>query len=152
MPSLTRLVPIRGTPRRWRSLLALELLVVGALVVSMLVTLATPDSRVGTPGRVYELLLVGVVFGLPPLVAVATGAFDGGLPRALVLAALPSLAWTVTVPVGYALRRALGHTLPIADSPLWAISGAFLAFGLGGGAVGFLVGRLGLVLWHRGGG
>jgi hypothetical protein len=149
MPSLVQRVPLRDAPRHWRSLLALELLAVGALVASMLVTLATPDSRVGAPGRVYESLLVTVVFGLPALTALATGALDGGLLRALGLAALPSLAWTVTVPAGYALRRALGYGLPIADAPLWAISGVFLAFGLVGGAVGFLVGRVGLLLWRR---
>jgi hypothetical protein len=149
MPSLTQRVPLGGAPRHWRSLLAVELLAVGALVVSMLVTLATPDSRVGVPSRVYQSLLVTVVFGLPPLVGLATGVLDGGLLRAVALAVLPSLAWTLTVPVGYALRRALGYGLPIADSPLWAIAGVFAATGLVEGVVGFLVGRGGLLLWRR---
>ena len=152
MPSQTRRVPLRTAPRHWRALLVVELVAVGALVVSMLVTLATPDGRVGPPGRVYEFLLVTVVFGLPALAGLATGALDGGLLRALGLAALPSLAWTVTVPLGYALRRALGYRLPIADSPLWAVSGAFVAFGVVTGAVGYLVGRGSRLLWRRGGG
>jgi hypothetical protein len=147
MPSA--LVPLRDRPTHWRPLVALELVAVGALVVSMLVTLATPDRGVGPPGSVYEALLVTAVFWLPPAVGLATGVLDGGLPWALALAAFPSLAWTVTVPAGYALRLALGHPLPVADSPLWAISGAFLGFGLLGGVAGFAVGRAARLLADR---
>ena len=149
MPSLTSRVPFRAVPRHWRSLLAFELLAVGALVASMLATLATPESRVGVPGRVYELLLVTVVFCSPALAALATGALGGGLLQALGLAALPSLAWTLAVPAGYALRQTLGYGLPIADSPLWVISGTFLVSGLVGGVAGFLVGRAGRLGWRR---
>jgi hypothetical protein len=53
------------------------------------------------------------------------------------------------VPAGYALRLALGHPLPVADSPLWAISGAFLGFGLLGGVAGFAVGRAARLLADR---
>jgi len=152
MPSTLGPVPLRAEPTHWRPLVALELVAVGALVVSMLATLATPDRGVGTSARVYEVLLVTAVFWLPPAVGLATGVLDGGLLWALALAALPSLAWMVSVSAGYALRLALGEPLPIADSPLWAISGAFLGFGLLTGVAGFAVGRAALLLRDRLGG
>ena len=142
-------VPLRDPPRHWRALAVAEALAVLALVASVLVTLSTPPRAVGLPSSVYESLLVAVVFAGPPVAGLATGALAGGLLPALGLAALPSLAWTLSVPAGYALRRALGHPLPIADSPLWAISGLFLVSGLLGGVLGFAVGRAGLLVWRR---
>jgi hypothetical protein len=149
MPSTLGPLPLRDQPTHWRPLVALELVAVGALVASMLVTLATPDRGVGAPARVYESLLVTVVFWLPPAVGLATGVLDGGVLWAVALAAFPSLAWTFSVPAGYALRLALSHPLPIADSPLWAISGAFLGFGLLAGGTGYALGRAARLLRDR---
>ena len=97
----------------------------------------------------YEVVLPSVAFVLPVLAGLACAALGGGLVPSLALGAAPSLAWAVAVVLGRGLGTLLGTPLPLPDSPLWAIAGAFLLVGLVGALVGFLGGRVGRLAWRR---
>jgi hypothetical protein len=149
MPStaIADAVPFRGLPDRSHPLLVGHGLAVAALVV---LTVAT--ASFGSQGwfdDAYGVVLPVVAFGAPVVVGVAGAALGGGLLPTLALGAAPSLAWAVAVVGGRALGTLLGTPLPIPDSPLWAIAGAFLVVGLAGALGGFVVGRVGRFAWQR---
>jgi len=147
MPSIADAVPFRGRPRRLR-----PLIVAHALAVAVLVVLTVATASIGTRqwfDEAYDVVLPAVVFALPVVVGFVSAALGGGVVPTLALGAAPSLAWTVAVVVGRALGTLLGTPLPIPDSPLWAIAGAFLLIGLAGALGGFVAGRVGLFAWRR---
>jgi hypothetical protein len=147
VPSIADAVPLYGRPRHARPLVVGHGLAVAALVV---LTVAT--ASVGSQqwfDEVYGAVLPAVAFVLPVVVGLLGAALGGGLVPALALGATPSLAWASAVVVGRALATLLGTPLPIPDSPLWAIAGAFLVIGLGGALGGFLAGRVGRLAWRR---
>ena len=141
MPSIADAVPLHGLPRRSR-----QLFVGHGLAVATLVVLTVATASVGTRqwfDEGYQVVLPLVVFCLPVVVGLASAALGGGLLPTLALGTTPSLAWAVAVVVGRGLGTLLGTPLPIPDSPLWAIAGAFFLIGLAGTFGGFLVGRSG---------
>jgi len=147
MPSIADAVPLRGRPRHLR-----PLIVAHALAVAVLVVLTVATASIGTRqwfDEAYDVVLPAVVFALPVVVGFVSAALGGGLVPTLALGAAPSLAWTVAVVVGRALGAPLGTPLPIPDSPLWAIAGAFLLIGLAGALGGFVAGRVGRLAWRR---
>ena len=147
MPSIVDSVPLSGRPRHVRPLLAGH-----GLAVAALVGLTVATGAVGSGywfDEAYGVVLPAVVFALPAVVGFASATLDGGLVPTLALGALPSVAWTVAVVLGRGLGSLLGTPLPIPDSPLWAISGAFLLVGLAGTLCGFLVGWVGRIAWRR---
>ena len=147
MPSIADAVPLRGRPRPLR-----PLIVAHALAVAVLVVLTVATASIGTRqwfDEAYDVVLPAVVFALPVVVGFVSAALGGGLVPTLALGAAPSLAWTVAVVVGRALGAPLGTPLPIPDSPLWAIAGAFLLIGLAGALGGFVAGRVGRLAWRR---
>ncbi|MEF8791289.1 MAG: hypothetical protein V5A61_14285 [Haloarculaceae archaeon] len=147
MPSITDAVPLRGRPRHLR-----PLIVAHALAVAVLVVLTVATASIGTRqwfDEAYDVVLPAVVFALPVGVGFVSAVLGGGVVPTLALGAAPSLAWTVAVVVGRALGTLLGTPLPIPDSPLWAIAGAFLLIGLAGALGGFVAGRVGRLAWRR---
>lgn len=147
MPSLQNLVPRGGLPRHSRPLLAGH-----GLAVAALVALTVATGAVGSSywfDEAYDLVLPSVIFVLPAVAGLASAALGGGLAPTLALGAAPSLAWTVAVALGRGLGALLGTPLPIPDTPLWGIAGAFLVIGLGGTLCGFLSGRVARLAWRR---
>lgn len=149
MPSLAirDAVPLYGRPRHVR-----PLLVGYGLAVAALVALTITTGAVGTQqwfDEAYNVVLPAVVFVLPAVVGFLSAALGGGLVPTLALGGAPSLAWTIAVVLGRGLGTLLGTPLPIPDSPLWAIAGVCLAFGLAGTLGGFLAGWVGRLAWRR---
>jgi hypothetical protein len=146
MPSIADAVPLYGRPRHSR-----PLVVAHAVAVAVLVVLTVATASVGTQqwfDEAYNAVLPAVVFVLPVVVGFVSAALGGGLVPSLALGAAPSLAWTVAVVLGRGLGALLGTPLPIPDSPLWAIAGAFLVIGLAGAFGGFLAGRVSRLAWR----
>ncbi len=148
MPSVSvrDAIPLHGRPRHAR-----PLLVGHGLAVAALVALTVATASVGTQqwfDEAYDAVLPAVVFALPVVVGFASAALGGGLVPTLALGAAPSLAWTVAVVLGRGLATVLDRPLPTPDSPLWAITGAFLLIGLAGAFGGFLAGRAGRLAWQ----
>lgn len=134
-------------PRHWRLLVGGYATLVAALTfATAFVVLVGPTERFAA---LYDLLIVGVLFTSPAVVAVAVAVLGGGLLQAVGAGAVPSLAWALAVVVARALAGPLGIPLPTPDSPLWAVTGAFLAIGTVSAFGGFLLARAGLLAWRR---
>ncbi|MFC7135933.1 hypothetical protein [Halobaculum litoreum] len=141
------LLPLSDRPRYWRPLLAGYAALTAGFVLVTVAVAALGFAPLS--GRLYDLALPAVLFLLPPVVGAAAALLGGGLLPAAALGATPSLAWAATALVVGWVRLLAGADLPPADSPLWAITLAFLVIGVCGALAGFAVGRVALLGWRR---